>query len=82
MWNNIVIEVGKYRSWPNTYPFQDGYLGANIQPSGSDPSTLFSFLGNGFWLNRTFCLPLWNGTENLDGRDQLAPEIDMLIKNT
>ena len=32
MWNNIVIEVGKYRSWPNTYPFQDGYLGANIQP--------------------------------------------------
>ena len=36
---NIVFEVGKYHSWPNTLPFQVGYWGADTHTPRSDPST-------------------------------------------
>ena len=36
---NIVFEVGKYHSWPNTLPFRVGYWGANTRSPVSDPNT-------------------------------------------
>ena len=39
---NIFFEIGKYRSWPNTLPFQVGYWVANTRTPGSDPSTRYS----------------------------------------
>ena len=36
---NNVFETGKYHSWPNTLPFQNGYRGANTRTPGPGPST-------------------------------------------
>ena len=36
---NIVLETGKYHSWPNTLPFRVGYRRANTRTQGSDPWT-------------------------------------------